>query len=419
MASAVGAAYGPRMFRTGLDTAFTHPSQWWEQLMEEVQTERPLLYAPNAAEGLSLKVLNAAAHCLAAYWQMRGLKAGEAVVLLTASDWWLPAIDMAAQMAGGLTLALDPRMPESQLRGLVREIGARFYYTTDYRLYTQFREWLDPMTSVPQMICNTDRGDKLQENDRLTTLEAALFVGKNWWRENLDLVQRRKTEPPAATPGARWVEVADGRYVLREMSRAERMHWLRAQLATVREWPARPRVLSVAHESSAWAEGLGVYWPLRVAERLYLCPPQHASVLQQLRQQRINVLVATEDWLTGFTKQLAKQFQLEHPMRRRYLHSAYRNDQRLRAAAHRGESAGFTSKLGRWPSRRFIFQKLKRRYLPTLQVVVAEPGPKTEELRNFFAPLGVRLLIDSGHDAMSRASSKRLQAVPVVEVAEA
>lgn len=396
------------MRHTGLDAPIKHPATWWQTLLAEVPAERPVLYAAGSRAGLSLKALNAAAHCLAAYWMLRGLRTGEAVVLFCASDVWFPAIEMSIQLAGGLSLTFDPRQPESQLRDLVRQTEARFYYCADYRFYTQFRSWLDALTQPLHLVCNTDRGDRLQENDRLTTLEAALFVGKNWWREHLAEVETQKTAPAAGSPSLRWVETAHDRCVVRELSRGERMQWLRAQLATVRAWPARPRVLTVAQEWQSWAVGLGIYWPLRVADRLILAPPHGTTVLQQLRQQRITVLVASGVWLEEFCQLLARQFQADHPLRRRYLARAYRNDQRIRAAAQRGESAGLVAGLGRWPSRRFVFQKIKKRYLPALQVVTVDHGPWVEDLRRFFDPLGVQVLVDTGHELQSLAATRYL-----------
>jgi hypothetical protein len=49
--------------------------------------------------------------------------------------------------------------------------------------------------------------------------------------------------------------------------------------------------------------------------------------------------------------------------------------------------------------------------------VVVDAGPWVEELHRFLAPLGVRVLVDAGTEAQSRAATRSLGVRPATESA--
>jgi len=382
----------------------------WAAIMSRKRLEQVIVSGIGDTASLSFKQLNAAIYCLASFWKLRNLKAGETVVLISASDPWYAAIETSIQFVGGVSLTLDPRMPENALREIIREVGARFYYVSDYKIYTQFRHWLDPLTNMYQLVCNTDRGDKLQETDRLSTLDSAFFVGKNWWREHQEELLASRDGLRSSMPSIKWIETRDNHYVVKELLQQERMAWMDALAPPKRLWPADAKVLTVAQEHQLWAVGVGIFLPLVAARKLLLCPPHTASVLQALKRDEIQVLVAPQKWLLQFRDELKKEFQREHPMRRRSTDGAFKNDQKIRLALRKGSSPGFGAKAKKWPNNRWIFKPMKKKYLPKLELILTHPGADTEALIQFFEPLQVHLRVDSGSDFLAEIAGRKLNA---------
>ena len=141
-------------------------------------------------------------HCLEAYLTWQRIQRGDVVLILAENTPIYYALDLALQYLGAINLTVRPDISEENLRRLIDRHRPHSLLLTSYDMYNHYKAIVEPYVTAENglVLCYTTRYDELAFTDKLVTLEAAIDIGKDYWREHRGTMQPNQHTIQPDTP---------------------------------------------------------------------------------------------------------------------------------------------------------------------------------------------------------------------------
>lgn len=372
---------------------------WDQTYAQHGQVDKPFLYIGPTTEGkaYSRKEVNAFAHCLAAYFLAQGMQKGDTLLLFAINEPVYIFYELALQMAGLINVTVDHYTTTSHLQQIYDEVKPKAIIVPSYDEYLAHKEWLDERSARCPILCQVEKPEDMDENDRVTLLHYAMEYGKVWWRENRELVQQRKQSVRAG-------DVASIVYDMRRnaahhkgvvLTQGHFVEALRTIMAEGPQLQQRHRMLCILSHAYLLQRLYAYHLPIALGLDLhYSLGPAH--LFKELQQGEPKILVLVPELLHLLRKETFKHYRKGRLLKRRYYKTAFTIAHRVLRMRHLGQKVPFGLKIKYFIAREQIIKPVRKKYFKNLQLLVCAHHGLSEELEYYCHALRLPLVTGSG-----------------------
>jgi long-subunit acyl-CoA synthetase (AMP-forming) len=373
------------MNRTALPEAATLP-QLWDAVYRSSVPEHLAVEALVGAERLTLtyKEVNARAHCLAAYFLSKGMTRGSRVLLLLGCHPQFLPLDLAVQMAGGVSVVISPAVRTARLLQHLEQVRPAVIVVGSLAVYRRVQTALDSASTAANLIevvVVTEDRDELVEADRATVLARAIELGKVFWREQSTQVQNAKASVQADSASA-WLLADDLHAPHVELSHGGTIAVLRS-LAAGLDGTVLVRQLTAVPPTHAFGR-LGAYLPVSLGLPLLMASGQR-QLVAAVQRLRASAALALPDQLAYLVRSLTPKVGLAG----RWFTRALSLSQRVGELQRSGASLPLGLALQHRLAQQWLYQPLRRKRLTPLRTLFTLGVGLQPVVTHFYSQLAV------------------------------
>lgn len=364
-----------------LAEATTLPAMW-DQLYRHVSPEAVVAEVLQGERVVTLtyKELNARAHCLAAYLLAKGLRAGDRVALIADAHPQLLPLDLAIQLAGGISVVIGGAQRAPRVRALLDAAQPRVVLVAALDTYRQLQHAIDgyaahggdPLSPASEVIVAAASGDELVEADRATHLERAIELGKVSWREQTEHLRGAKAAVATEAPAV-WFAAERGAVAFTALTQGQVIAAARAVAQGLPQLSTADRVLVLAgydqtlgRLAATTALAAGLPW---------LSADRFARALVAVSRLRPTVVVALPRIVNWLTHRLTPTRGLAG----RYWGRALAVSRRLEALAAEQQPQPVGLRLAHRLAQAWFYQPIRKKKLASVQqLLTLAPGLRPE-----------------------------------------
>lgn len=354
----------------------------WEQTYQKVNPDD--VFVQIEGRNYTYRRLNAYAHCLAAFLVLKGFQKGDKVVLIGDNEPLYFSFELAVQFLGGVNISLANDSPH--LEKILNEIQAPFLFLASYSFYNGGRSWLDVLARRCVIVCHALPNEP-REKDQISTLESAIYLGKNYWRENFVRLRDFKKRVSTSDEAAYFIETQNDTPVgFRSFKHRQIIEVIEYQLNLLNGLKPPPATFSaVISQADLVGRTAGFYTPLALGARLIFAENYNLYLTFLLHYQP-EVVVLDPPTLDKLLKNAFLDFQHRKSIRARYYDSS------LAVSGKVLESKSAPSLLLRlryYLARKFTLAPFKRAYFSSIRIVLLsqtaeQPETTLKRLRLMF-----------------------------------
>lgn len=346
----------------------------WEESYRKINPDDVFLQIENRT--YTYRRVNAYAHCLAAYMLYQGIKPGQSIVLVGDYEPLYVCFELAVQFVGGVNLTVSENA--SYLQTLVTNVQPALLFLSSYSLYHQNRSWIDPLSLRTKIVCHT-LADEPREYDKITTLESAISVGKNYWRENFLRLNSHKKRVTSNDNAAMFIINEEG--TINSLQALTHTHLLNIISYQLKELVLKDAKIlnNMIGQYSLIGRTAGFYTPLYAGYRL-LYTPTYNLYLTFMQHYQPNLLLINPNSFAKVMQKVHQDFQHRHSIRARYYHPALNIAAKVLKA---GNKVSFFLKIKYYYANQWILKPVRKAYFTQPQLILLpEQMPDLELLFN-------------------------------------
>ncbi|MCS7074782.1 MAG: AMP-binding protein, partial [Bacteroidia bacterium] len=166
--------------------------QFWETIVKSNVGEEVFLQqiTANSTITFTFKEVNAWANCLAAYFLKNGIRKCDCILVLSESHPYCFLYDLAIQFTGGINITLPADLAPNDFIKITQQVNSRFLLIPSLDLYRKWKNVLSQTSLI--CLCFAPDEELLEETDKVVTLDTAILIGKEYWREEQKFVSETK-----------------------------------------------------------------------------------------------------------------------------------------------------------------------------------------------------------------------------------
>lgn len=365
----------------------------WDQTLKNVNPDKVFLIL--GEQSFSYKQLNALAWCIAAYFFSKDVKKGDKVVIYSKNTPLSVFIDWATQFIGGISIFLPQDAQPKIVRQILQESQTKFIFLSAYQLYFNNKSWLDTCALRSEIICNVEKGQELQEMDKVTDLSFAIELGKVYWRENLNLLKnRRGSIKPSDTSTIFYFHASENYNKPYSFTHKQILNVIKLGVAAGQHFDNQKVFLSILSQAYLLEKVAGLYFPLLLQTQIQFLQ-NWENIVGELEQIKPTCFVGKPDIFELIFSNIKNEFGKQNKVKGKYFDSSFQTMIKYMELKKSNKSIPVILRLKAKIAYKIVLSKIKKKYFPQLKYVITEDVVYSEKWFKIFLALNIPMLVMS------------------------
>jgi long-chain acyl-CoA synthetase len=365
----------------------------WDQTLKNVNPDEVFLIL--GKQSFSYKQLNALAWCIAAYFFSKNFQKGDKVAIYSKNTPLGVFVDWAAQFVGGISIFLPQEAHPEIIRQILQDAQPKFIFLSAYQLYSKNKNWLDICAARSEIICNVEKGQELQEIDKVTDLNFAIEHGKVYWRENLNLIKnRRNSIKPSDTSTVFYFHSLENYNKPYSFTHKQILSVIKLSVAAGQHFNNQKVFLSILSQAYLLEKVAGFYFPLLLQTQIQFSQDWE-NIVWELAQIAPTCFVGRPDIFEWIFSNIKNEFGKQNKVKSKYFDPSFQTMIRYMDLKKSNKSIPIVLRLKAKIAHKIVLSKIKKKYFPKLQYVITEDVVYSEKWFKMFLALNIPTLVMS------------------------